>query len=171
MQLEPALGDPWYYIGRLGENQEQWFEALAAYERALDAEELRAVGRSNPLYRMGLIYQLHLEPPRLEDARVAYESALQIDQFNSQEQGAEWVHARLGQVYYSLHEDLESAEREMLLALELAPDQRWLYVLAGDLYLQTGQKPKAQDMYERALRISPGFEAAQGRLESVRESR
>jgi tetratricopeptide (TPR) repeat protein len=171
MEREPGLGDPWYYVGRLRENQEQWFEALAAYERALNAEDLRAVGRSSPLYRMGLIYQLRLEPPRLEEALVAYEAALQVDQFTGQEQGAEWVHARLGQVYYSLHEDFESAEREMLLALKMAPNQRWLYALAGDLYKQAGQRTQAQDMYEQALRISPGFEAAQERLESVRNGR
>jgi tetratricopeptide (TPR) repeat protein len=171
MQLEPALGDPSYYVGRLRENQEQWFEALDAYGRALNAENLRTVGRSSPLYRMGLIYQRHLEPPRLEEAMIAYETALQVDQFTSQEQGVEWVHARLGQVYYSLDGDFESAEREILLALEMAPNQRWLYVLAGDLYVRVGQKLNAQDMYEQALRISPGFEAAQGRLEAVRGGR
>ena len=167
MELEPALGDPWYYVGRLRADQGQWLAALDAYERALSAEYLRIVGRSSLLHSMGSIYQLRLDPPRLEDALAAYEEALEVDQFINQGQSAAWVHARLGQVYYSLHQDFAFAEREVLLALDMAPDQRWLYVLAGDLYKQAGQRTKAQDMYERALRISPGFEAAQSRLDAI----
>ncbi len=164
--MEPELGDPWYYIGLAYANQKMWDEALAAYDHAFVSGQLQQVGRSDLYYQKGTIYQRDMEPPQMDNAFSAYMSAVSANDFTSRLNAA-WAHARLGQVYYTLRKDLASAEREVLLALEMAPDQKWLYVVAGDLYRQSGQNPKARNMYEQALFVSPGFEAAQERLDAV----
>jgi tetratricopeptide (TPR) repeat protein len=168
MWIEPRLSDPWYYVGRLYERWEQWPKALAAYEQALTLDHSHQVGRSSSHFRMGVIYQRYLDPPHLEDALAAYQQALAAGDSGSRRETA-WVHARLGQVYYALDRDAGTAESEMLKALDLAPEDKWLWVVLGDLYLQEGRVGQATAMYERALEIDPNFEGSQKRLDALRE--
>lgn len=166
MAWEPGLVDPWYYVGRLRENQGQWLEALDAYQRAAGEANLRTVGRSSPFYRMGTVYHLRLEPRQPEKAREMYVRALAIGDFASVSEAA-WTHARLGQVYYALGQEALRAENEILDALDLQPNDKWIYVVLGDLYRAEGRLPEAVEAYEHALRLLPTFEAAQKRLEAL----
>jgi tetratricopeptide (TPR) repeat protein len=164
--LAPHLSDPWYHVGLLNEGQEQWQQALDAYERALELNHFEDVGRSSPAYRTGLICQRQLEPPRFEEAQTAYEEALAADDFRSGKDRA-WAHARLGQVWYALQGDAVTAEAELLEGLALAPQDKWLHVALGDLYRDEGQLDRAEALYLQALAIDPSFEASQRRLNAV----
>jgi tetratricopeptide (TPR) repeat protein len=200
--LEPGLGDPWYYVGRLAEDQRQWLQAVEAYERTLSADFLRTVGRSSSLYRMGLIYQRHLDPPMLEDALVAYESALDASDFSFVTEEADchfrfgeilywykpapdlsieqfkraielndrhvWAHTLLGLAVYKYYHNATEAEIEFKISVELNPLHKSGYYNLGELYRQEGAVDKAVVMYQRALEIDPGYEAAQNRLELVK---
>jgi tetratricopeptide (TPR) repeat protein len=163
MRLEPDLADPWYYVGLLHEDQEQWHQALAAYEEALALGGFRNVGRSSPNFRMGLIYQRRLDPPLPQAALTAYQASLRVDDFSTQKEAA-WAHARLGQSYYLVEKAAAKAEAEILLALEMAPRDKWLYFVMGDLYRAERQAAEAAAMYQQALEIDPDFEAVQRRL-------
>lgn len=164
MAWEPGLGDPWYYVGLLRENQGQWLGAVDAYERAANETDLRAVGRSSPLYRVGTVYQRSVEPSQPEKAQESYEKALATDDFASVSEEA-WTHARLGQVYYTLGKRAVRAEDEILEALDLQPNDKWIHVVLGDLYRAEGRLTEAIEAYERSLTLARGFEAAQKRLE------
>jgi tetratricopeptide (TPR) repeat protein len=166
MQLEPGSGDPWYRMGLLYEDEDLWPKALDAYERAAAADNRSQIGKGNALYRMGAIYHLRLDPPQLDAALRAYQAALESDDFASKADEA-WVHARLGQVYYDLSQDITRAESKMMKALQLAPDQEWLYVVLGDLYRDEDRVAEARAMYERALELAPGFDAALRRLDRL----
>ena len=168
MRLEPQVGDPWYFVGLLRENQEMWLQALDAYAQAASAERLVQVGRSSAYYRLGSIYQRRLPSPQPERAMAAYQAALDADDFGLAGDAA-WTHARLAQLYDSLERDPVAAEAEILQALELAPGDPWIYVVLGDIYRNKGQTAEAAEQYEQALAIDPNFEAAQSRLEAVKE--
>ena len=203
MRLEPGLGDPWYYVGLLYENQQQWLGALDAYERAIASGRFRQVCRSSPHYRAGIIYQRHLNPRQPENALAAYEAALAADNFSSTAEAADchykrgevlrwqkarpdeyivefrraialnprhsWAHILLGLAIYGRDKDATAAEAELLKALELAPQSKWVYYHLGEVYRQEGRTGKAATMYEQALEIDPDFETAQKRLATLKE--
>jgi tetratricopeptide (TPR) repeat protein len=170
MRLEPQAGDPWYFVGLLYENQEMWPQALGAYARAIASERLLQVGRSSAYYRLASIYQRRLPSPKPRRAMAAYQGALAADDFSSAVEAA-WTHARLAQLYYDFKKDAVAAETEILRALELAPEDRWIYVVLGDVYQRQRRTIEAAQLYEQALAIDPSFEAAQSRLDAIREGK
>jgi tetratricopeptide (TPR) repeat protein len=202
IRLEPGLGDAWYYVGLVYEVQQQWLEALNAYQRASVLGRFQQVDRSSPHYRTGLVYQTRLDPRRLEDALAAYEAALMADDFGTAVEAADchyrrgeilrgqkadadvyvaefqqaialnprhvWAHVLLGVAVYERDGDAATAEAEILKALELAPQNKWAYYHLGEVYRREGRVDEAAAMYEEALGIDSGFEAAQKRLAALR---
>lgn len=166
MRLAPDLGDPWYYVGRMREDQHDWDGALAAYERAREMGTLQRVGMSTIWFRIGQIFQLQVDPPRYQDAQRAYEEGLASG--DSTASTMAWLHARRAQIYLVLGGDKGIVEAELKTALELHPQDPWLHVIAGDFYLQVKREDLAQAEYLSALEIAPGFEAAQIRLERLK---
>jgi len=201
MRLEPGLGDPWYYAGLLYENQQQWLQALDAYERATASGCLRQVHRSSPRYRAGIIYQGRLDPRQPESALAAYEAALKPNDFSTVAEAADChfrrgqvlrsqkadpseyiaefqqvveldprhtgAHILLGLAIYEQDKDASAAEAELFRALELAPQDRWVYYHLGEIYRQEGRTGEATAMYKQALEIAPDFEEAQKRLATL----
>jgi tetratricopeptide (TPR) repeat protein len=119
---------------------------------------------------MGTVYHLGLEPAQPEKAQEMYVKALETADFASLSEEA-WTHARLGQVYYKLGEGASRAENEILDALDLQPDEKWIHVVLGDLYRVEGRVPEAVESYEQALSFDSGFEGAQKRLEKMMEDK
>jgi tetratricopeptide (TPR) repeat protein len=165
-RLEPGWGDAWYFMGLAYEEQAQWEPALAAYAQAVTLDSYRQVASSIPLYRMGTIYQRQLVPPQLDKAFSAYQAALALDDFRSTQDAAR-AHARLGQVYYALHNDMATAIAEMQKALTLAPDDKWLPYMLGELYRREGRLAEAREAYEQALQLDPEFDEVKNRLKSL----
>lgn len=163
MWLEPGLGDTWYYVGQLYEDQDLWEQAVDAYQHAVVSNSYDQVGRSSALYRIGAIHHRHHEPQQPDEAFAAYQAALAADDFRSARDAA-WVHARLGQLHYTRDQEPALAEAEMLEGLALAPGDKWLHYVLGDLYRELGKTGEAKTMYEQALAIDPEFGEAQKRL-------
>jgi tetratricopeptide (TPR) repeat protein len=166
-QFEPNLADAWYHAGQVYEDQKLWQQALDAYQKANRAEDFHKVGRSNPHFRTGVIYLRLLEDPQPAEAELALKEALAKADFGSIREAA-WAHARLGQLYYGRDGDPSAAESEILNALKLAPEDKWLWVILGNLYNEENRNTEAASMYERALALDPDFEGAQKRLDAVR---
>jgi len=80
------------------------------------------------------------------------------------------AHILLGVAYYIRYKDAAMAEAEIQQAMELSPQNYWVYYHLGEIYCQEGQVDKAAVMYERALEIDPEFEAARQRLQALGES-
>ena len=67
-------------------------------------------------------------------------------------------------VAYHLAGDLEAAERNLLLAVELNADHPIAHNELGILYRKTGRFAEARSSYERALAIYPGYHFARRNL-------
>jgi tetratricopeptide (TPR) repeat protein len=154
-------------VGLLREGQGDYEGALAAYERALELGRLERVGVSATWLRVGQIYQLRVDPRRYPDAEDAYETALAMDDFRSPRDEA-WVHARMAQLYAAFGRDKATVEAEIGTALQLYPEDPWIHVVAGDLYLQAKRTKDAEGAFLNAWGVAPGFEAAQIRLDRLK---
>ena len=148
--------------------QELWAQALDAYEKAIASGNFQQIGRSSPYFRRGVIYLRLMEEPQPTEAETALKEALAEDDFGSIREAA-WAHARLGQLYYARDRDPAAAESEMLNALKLAPEDKWLWVILGNLYREEDRITEAASLYERALALDPDFEGAQQRLDALRQ--
>lgn len=165
-QLQPSLRDPWYYMGLAHEAQDQWQEAIDAYNYGLDLPDSDEISRSRLYAQLGNVYQRLLEPPQLEEAQAAYQAALAEGDFGSAREAA-WLQARLGQVNYAVDGNAGEAEARLRGALELAPEDPWLYIILGDFLREQGRATEAMEMYETALERDPDLAAAQVRLEAL----
>lgn len=67
-------------------------------------------------------------------------------------------------IAYHLAGDLEAAERNLLLAVELNADHPIAHNELGILYRKTGRFAEARSSYERALAIYPGYHFARRNL-------
>jgi len=89
-------------------------------------------------------------------------TAIQLDPRN----GA--AHESLGDVYRT-REDFDLAGQEYAVAAGLIPDRAAeLDTRSGESYLEGKNPERARAMFERALRESPGYEAARSGLEQIR---
>ena len=108
--------------------------------------------------------------------RADYESALNLLQQGRHEQGVALLESvaesapqfsapriDLGVAYHRAG-DLESAERNLLLALEQNFDHPIAHNELGIVYRKTGQFAKAREAYESALAIYPGYHFARRNL-------
>ena len=78
------------------------------------------------------------------------------------------AHLLPGIATYERDEDAVAAEAEILKAVELAPQSKWVRYYLGDIYRKEGRTNEAAAMYEQALAIDPDFEAAQKRLAALK---
>jgi len=153
MRLEPDLGDPWYYVGLLYENQQQWLPALDAYERAVAMKRFVQVHRSSPHYRAGILYQGRLEPRQLEKALAAYEAALDADDFSSRVEATD-CHYKRGRILYGQMADPSEYMAEFRRTIELDPGHVWAHILLGvSIYNQHGDITAAEAELLRALEL------------------
>lgn len=130
LQVDPDLGDPWYYIGLLYEDQERWEEALAAYERASALNHLVQVHQSSPYDRSGIIYQRRLEEPQLEKALAAYDAALEADDFDAPWEAGNCQYRR-GEVLRQQGAGPDEYIAAFQRAIELNPMHTWAHAQLG----------------------------------------
>jgi tetratricopeptide (TPR) repeat protein len=155
MRLEPGLGDPWYYVGLLYENQQQWLPALDAYERAVATKRFIQVHRSSPHYRAGILYQGRLDPSQPEKALAAYEAALDADDFSSRVEATD-CHYKRGRILYGQMADPSEYVAEFRRTIELDPGHVWAHILLGvSIYDQDRDITAAEAELLRALELDP----------------
>jgi tetratricopeptide (TPR) repeat protein len=154
-RLEPGLGDPWYFLGLVYEDQQRWLGALEAYDRAVADDRLDQVRDSSPHYRTGIIYQWRLDPRRTEEALAAYDAALAADEFDSEVQAAD-CHYKRGEVLRWQKADPDEYIAEFRQALELNPKHASAYILLGLAYYDRDKDATvAEAEILRALEMSP----------------
>jgi tetratricopeptide (TPR) repeat protein len=153
MQLDPGLGDPWYYVGLIDEEREQWDRALDAYERAIALERFHQVKESNPHYRAGKIYELHLVERQIESALTSYEAALDVDDFSTTWEAAD-CHYRRGALLLQQEADPGECISELRRAIELAPGYVWAHIQLGRaVYKQNKDASLAEAELLRAIEL------------------
>ncbi|MGC9336008.1 MAG: tetratricopeptide repeat protein [Anaerolineae bacterium] len=153
--IEPGLGDAWYFLGQLYEDQEQWSLALEAYERAAASGIFKEVGRSSTHYRVGMILQRYLQPPRLEDALAAYGEAIEIDDFSASWEAAA-CHYQRGETLWRIGGDLDESIAEFRQAIELNPEHAWAQIrLAVAVYERDQDAVLAESLLLRAIELDP----------------
>jgi tetratricopeptide (TPR) repeat protein len=153
MQLDPDLGDPWYCVGLIDEERQQWAQALAAYERAIALDCFHWVGKSNTYYRAGMLYELHLGEPQIESALAAYKAALDRDDFSTTWEAAD-CHYRQGMLL--MRQDADAAEytAEFRQAITLAPGYVWAHIqLARAVYAEDRDAILAEVELLRAVEL------------------
>jgi tetratricopeptide (TPR) repeat protein len=135
--------------------------ALALYDQAIEMDGFTVDrDRADCHYRRAEILRLQKADPELYIA--GFRRAIEIYPRHS---GA---HLLLGVSIYGRDKDFATAEAELLLARELAPQGKWPCYHLGRIYEQEGDQEQAERMYSQALEIDPSFEAARERLEALR---
>jgi tetratricopeptide (TPR) repeat protein len=154
-RLDPDLGDPWYYVGLLYEDQERWDEALDAYERAIASDRLGQVHQSSPHYRIGVIYQWRLDPQQVDAASDSYALALHADDFENEHQAAD-CHYRYGEVLRWSRASPDVYITQFRRAVEITPRHASAYILLGvSIYERDGDIDSAERYLSTALEIDP----------------
>lgn len=154
-QIEPDLGDPWYYMGLIYERMEWWERALEAYEQAVGAGVSIAVGWSSPYLRSGMIYQWRLDPRQTDAALAAYETALEIDNFQSLVEAAD-CHYQRGVISLWRGSAPDEYITECQRAIELNPDHVSAHILLGAAYYTRYKDvAMAEVVIWKAMELSP----------------
>jgi tetratricopeptide (TPR) repeat protein len=177
IRLDPDLGDPWHYIGLLYEVQKQWSEALDAYQQAGAEPRFNEVHRSSPYYQAGILYYRRLDPPQVDDALAALDTALAEGDFGRGE--AADCHYWRGVVLRAQHASADEIISEFEEAVSLDPkhaDAHFelgmsLYNYAHDANAAEAQLLKAMELDRRNKMIYywlGGIYEDEGRLEDAR---
>ena len=141
--LEPDSAQAWLMKGTAAMQQGNDDEALAQYRRAIAMDP----GSTGPA-AYNQIGSLHLRDGRLEEAREAFQKAIEIDSLN----GA----ARSGLASILIEEDqINEAKKELALALRFDPNQPNALATLGALLSREGNQEQALRACERALELAP----------------
>ena len=159
-RLEPDLGDPWYYMGLAYEGLNRWEDALEAYDQAYEAAVFATVRKSSPRYLMGIIYQWRLNSPQTDAALAAYDVAIGLDDFSTDQEAAD-CHYKRGEVLRWSGSEPGVYIAECQLALELDPNHVGAHILLGvGQYYGHGDLVNAEAEIRRALELAPENEWA-----------
>jgi len=154
-QQRPHAGAGWLAVARGYVASENPREAQKAFDEAersgMRSSEFYAEwGKLEYEKRLGILAAQHLL------------TAVQLDPSNAA------AHESLGDVYRT-REDYDLAGQEYAVAATLLPARAAeLDTRSGESYLDGGNASRATAMFERALRESPGYEAAQAGLDRIR---
>lgn len=153
---------PYYRMGEIYQQQlvkQQVESALAAYEAAIKLGDFDNKWEiSDCHYERGrILQQMGMNPAKY---MAEYQRAIKMNPEHAS------AHVHLGLAYYTQYKDVERAEAEIKLAIELTQN-KWAYYHLGEIYRQKGRKDEAKMMYKQALEIDPTFKMAQNRLRAL----
>ena len=125
--------------------------AISTYEQFLQRRPDAATG----FFNVALLYK---KEKRYDDARSAYEKAIELGISDPQE-----VYSNLGVLYSELH-DADNARLMYQRALEIAPGYLpALFNLAG-LLEESGEREQAVELYEKILALDPSHHESRARI-------
>jgi tetratricopeptide (TPR) repeat protein len=173
LKLEPKDAQGWYYLGRMKYSQDQFPDAIQAFERCLKLEPRNSVAE----YNVGLSYE---GLQQKDEAIQAYQTAiawqaqsetksskpftrlarLYVDE--SQPEKAvpylqqavaafpqvSLVHEELGRAYSALNQ-LSEAQKELEVAVSLEPNVASVHFILGQVYRKLGMMDKAKLEFQR----------------------
>ncbi len=162
-----SASDPAYHAGlvyQLYLDSPDRYRAWALYDKALALNEFSTRDRlADCHYRRGDI--LRLEGRNVDEYIAAFKAAVAANPRHA------WAHARLGYAYYERNGDVAAAEAELNQALALAPQNKWMYVILGDVYRLEGRTEEARTEYEQALDLDPDFREVHIRIQAMDNGR
>jgi tetratricopeptide (TPR) repeat protein len=154
-RADPGSGDPWYHMGLLYEDQQQWRKALEAYEQATAPGRVLRAHRSNPYYRAGLIYQLRLAERDLGRALAAYEAAIATGDFETDKEAAD-CHFGRGWVLHQQKADPDEVIIAFCRAIELDAGHARAHLLLGRAtYARDKDATQAEIEIQKAVELTP----------------
>ncbi|MGZ4960913.1 MAG: tetratricopeptide repeat protein [Limisphaerales bacterium] len=131
IELFPSLPEPYYYLGTVLAVEKKNAEARQAFEKSLEV---------SPTYLLAL--------EQLVDLDIREKNyAAAIDRVNKQsdpQKPSAVINMLLAKVHSSQN-DTASAERDLLKAIELAPENNKPYILISELYVRTHKQQEALD--------------------------
>ena len=148
--LSPDYIEPLTQLASLAWRQGRQDAALARLR-----QQIALVPSSGPHYH--LLGQLYTALGDVKQAETAFLKAVEL------EPSLVGAYGQLASLYVSSNQHGEALAK-MEEALESNPDNPSVLMLAGMLYQETGDLPQAQERYERALAVQPGFAAAANNL-------
>lgn len=158
MDVYPDYTEQIARVSRYFSNKDKHTEAFDILNTAVDLYP----NRSGPISNLAAA---HVWAEDFDSALALYKKTLSID--------PEYVNTLLNSLY-SLARQLNDAGKNnrimiaFAVAESLFPKNAKLRTDIGDLYLVNGQKAKAIEYYQKALKISPRFKLAKEKLESAR---
>lgn len=140
--LSPQTARYWYLLGNLLRDQEQYTEALYAYDngRSHDNDTALLHMRKGAVYaRMG----------RAQDAVTEMQSAVDLEPTNPQ------PYLELGAILRDYAQDREKALVAFQQAYQLAPGEMWSSLGMGETYRAMGDYDQAETWFAQARRLAP----------------
>ncbi len=149
--IQPGLGDSWFYLGRAYETQHRTDEARAAYLIAAAAPTWHTFGSSDVYLALGNLTPM----TETRVARAYYEQALELDQFGDAAAKAA-AHYQLGEILLLHEANPVDALPHYQATLALTPDDHWAQLRMGyALYGATGDWPAAAAAIQNAIDTWP----------------
>jgi len=156
IELKPDYSDAYNYLGFVYFRQGRVYEAIEAYNKALD--NLLYLNPQEAHLNLGVAY---LSLKQYQKAKVHLEEAIRIvptfvPAYNS-----------LGITYEGLGQD-DKARSAYEKALELNPQYVDAYLNLGKLFYRSGERQKAIECFDKVIRLEPGSDRAQEALRYLR---
>ena len=137
-------GIVYHQIGMVYQYQQQWQQALAAYQRALELQEQHESGST--YHQIGIVYQ---EQRQWQPALAAYQRALKLQEQHGQQHELGSTYHQIGRVYQE-QQQLQPALDAYQRALELKEQHGQQHQL-GNTYHQIGMVYQEQRQWQPAL--------------------
>jgi tetratricopeptide (TPR) repeat protein len=165
VELAPASGYPWYYIGLVYEKEGRWMDAIDAFRQAQRGTDSQQFASSLD-FHVGRYLQLGLTPPDLSTSLKLYETALVSDRFVEDWERID-THYHRGDILRRQGK-LEEAIQEFLYVVDQEPKHYrgnvWLGELTWQLY---GDINGAEQFLMRAINSNPTLVWGYKRLANI----
>jgi arylsulfatase A-like enzyme/tetratricopeptide (TPR) repeat protein len=143
LRLQPGNSEAYLVRGRLAQSRSKVAEAIKFYEQAIDMSP----GTSGPTGYVNIGF-LHMYLGRLDQAREAFQNALDIDALNGQ------AHDGLANVL-RIEGKFDEAMNELRLAVRFDPNQPRALATLGFLVSEQGDHNEALKLCLRAQELAP----------------
>ena len=151
--MRPYHGIVYHQIGMAYQEQRQWREALAAYQRALEFKEQHQTGVTH--HQIGMVYQWQRQ---WQQALEEYKKALKLKKRYGQQRQLGHTYHQIGRVYQEQQQwqqALDAYQRALELKEQHGQQQRLggTYHQIGIVYQEQRQWQQALDAYQLALEL------------------
>ena len=154
----PYHGGTYYQIGIVHQQQQQWQQAIAAYQRALELlKEQHGHQRDmgSTYHQIGTVYE---EQRQWQQALEAYERALELQEQHGQQHQLGMTYHQIGMVYQEQQQwqqALAAYQRALKLQEQHGQQHQMgiTYHNIGRVYQEQRQWQQALDAYQRALEL------------------
>ena len=150
-------GIVYHDIGRVYQEQQQWQQALAAYQRALELKEQHSQQHElgSTYHQIGIVYQ---EQQQWQQALDAYQRALELKEQHEQQHQLGSTHHQIGTVYEEQQkwsEALDAYQRALELKNQHGQQHKMesTFHQIGRVYQEQQQWQQALNAYKSALAL------------------